>query len=137
MSIDLSGPVSIDLGDVNDEPPEEGWHTVEIERAEAKLTRQKQLPSIFVMGRITDEADPEYNRTIIWNSILSGNAMRFTKRFFDAVGMPEQLDYPSYQALADDLIGRVCEVEVKHREYEGELQANVNKWREISIDLEL
>lgn len=137
MSIDLSGPVSIDLGDVDDEPVDEGWHTVEIERAEAKLTRKKELPSIFVMGRITDEADPKYNRTIIWNSILSGNAMRFTKRFFDAVGMPEQLDYPSYQALADDLIGRVCEVEVKHREYEGELQANVNKWREISIDLEL
>lgn len=135
--IDLTSPVTIDLGTISDEPVAEGWHTVTIERAEAKLSRQQNLPSIFVLSRVTDESDPDYNRTIIWNNMLDGDGMIFTKRAFEALGMPEQLDYPSYSALADDLIGREVEVKVKHRTYQGEVQANVNQWREPSLDIEL
>jgi hypothetical protein len=137
LNINLNEPITLDLSEISTEPVPTGWHTVTIERAEAKLTRQKKLPSIFVMSRITDEADPDYNRTIIWNAMLDGDGLMFTKKFFTALGMPEQLEYDSYQALADDLLGREVEAKVKHRQYEGETQASVNDWREPSLDIEL
>lgn len=129
MTIDLSSPVSIDLGEVNDEPVAVGWHTVTIERAEAKLSRQQEIPQIFVLSRITNEADPEYNRTLIWNLNLSGDGLRFTKRCLEALGFPEQLNYSSYQDLADDLVGREVDAKVKHRTYQGETKSSVNQWR--------
>ena len=136
-NIDLTGPVTIDLGSISDEPVSEGWHRVTIERADPKLSNKQQLPSIFVLSRVTDENDPDYNRTVIWNNMLEGDGMIFTKRAFEALGLPEQLDYPSYQALADDLIGREVDVKVKHNTYQGEKTANVNQWREASLDIEL
>lgn len=127
--IDLSGPVTLDLDAIRDEPVSEGWHTVKIERAEAKLSRQKQLPCLFILSRITDEGDVEFNRTVIWNLMLDGDGMVFTKRCFAELGLAGQLDYPSYQALASDLVGREIEAKVKHRTYKGEVQAQVNNWR--------
>ena len=133
VEINLEGPITLDLGAVSDEPVAIGWHTVQIERADAKLTRQKELPQIFVMGRITDEADPQFNKTIIWNCMMVGEGLIFTKRCFKALGMPEVLNYPSLQALADDLITRAVEVRVKHRTYEGEIQANVSNWKPVTF----
>ena len=136
-SVDLSGPISLDLSEISDSPVAEGWHTVTIERAEAKLSSEKQLPMIFVMARVTDEADPEHNRTVVWNLMLKGEGLRFLKRCLGALGLGEQLDYPSYQAMADDLVGRSCDAKVKHRQYRGETQANVNSWRELTEGIEL
>ncbi|MFA5526306.1 MAG: DUF669 domain-containing protein [Acholeplasmataceae bacterium] len=135
--INLSGPVKINLSEIKDDLVAEGWHSVKIERAEAKLTRRQKLPSIFVMARITDENDEDHNRTIIWNSMFSGEGLRFTKRFFEAVDMPEELDYPTYQDMANELIGRECECKVKHRTHNGEKQTNVSDWRPIQFDLDV
>lgn len=129
VEFDLMGPVSINLGEVRDEPVGVGWHSVEIERAEAKLSAGQGLPSIFVMGRIDDESDPEFRRTVVWNLMLQGDGLLFTKRCCSALGMSEQLNYPSYQEMADDLVSRSCEVLVKHRPYQGELRTNVSNWR--------
>lgn len=140
MSVDLTdleGPVSLDLGDISDEPVAKGWHTVEIERAEARLSSQAQVPQLFIMARIVDEADPEYNRTLVWNLNLTGDGRIFLKRCLTALGMPQQLDYPSYQDLADDLIGRQVDAQVKHGTWKGEKRADVNKWREPALDIEL
>lgn len=128
----LSGPVSIDLGQVRDELVEKGWHTVRIERADAGISRKKQIPKIFILSRVTDEGDIEHNRTLIWNVMLGGDGMVFTKRCFKALGMPEQLNYDSYQAMADDLIGRDVDVKVNHRTYEGEMQVQINNWRPVT-----
>ena len=131
----LSGPVALDLGAIRDEPVSEGWHSVAIERCDPKATQVKELPSLFVMSRVTDESDIEFNRTIIWNCMLAGEGMVFTKRCFAALGMPTQLNYPTYQALADALIGRSVEVKVKHRTYQGTVQANVNNWRALTPEI--
>jgi len=131
--INLEGPITLDLGAIKDEPVSVGWHSVTIERAEAKETRQQSLPSIFVLARVNDEADPDYNRTVIWNLMLSGDGLLFTKRCFGALGMPEQIQAPSVQALADELVGRDVEVQVKHRTYEGAIQANANNWRQPTM----
>lgn len=131
----LEGPVTLDLDQVRDEPPAKGWHTVRIERAEAGLSRQKKTPKIFVLSRVIDEADVEFNRTIIWNVMLSGDGLVFTKRCLKALGLPGRLEYGSYQELADDLIGREVEVQVKHRTYQGERQAQVNNWREVTPEI--
>ena len=133
--IDLSGPVTLNLDEVRDEPVAIGWHSVKIERAEPKLTRQKNLPSIFVMSRISDEADVDFNRTIIWNLMLKGDGVVFTKRCFAAMGITGKLEFPSYQAMADALIGLEVEVKVKHRVYKGEVQANASNWRPITHDV--
>jgi len=133
--MDLSGPIILDLADVRDEPVSKGWHAVRIERAEPKISRQKKLPQIFVLARITDEGDPEYNRTVIWNLTLKGDGLVFTKRCFVALGLPSQLDYPSYQALADDLIGLEVEAQVKHRVYEGNKQIQVSNWRKLTSEV--
>ncbi len=128
-SVDLSGPVSLDMGSISDELIPLGWHTVTIERVDAKLTREKKLPSLFVMARISEEGDPDHKRTIIWNLMLAGSGLIFTKRCFKALGLPDQLEFSSYEELAAELIGLECEVEVKHREYQGEQQVQVGRWR--------
>ena len=133
---ELTGPITLDLGAIRDEPVSADWHTVKIERADAGISSKKQLPKIFLLSRITDEADPEYNRTIIWNCMLEGDGLPFTKRCFKALGMPDVLEYPSYQALADELVGREVECKVKHRTYKGEKQANVTNWRAVSYSVE-
>ena len=133
--VNLEGPIVLDLGEVRDEPVVIGWHVVTIERAEAGTSRQKGLPKIFILSRVTDEGDVEYNRTIIWNVMLSGDGMVFTKRCLAALGLPEQLNYPTYQALADDLVGREVEVKVKHRVYKGEKQVQVNNWKTIAPEI--
>ncbi len=133
--VELSGPVAIDLGAVRDEPVGQGWHTVEVERCEPKLSRQKGLPSLFVMARVTDESDIDHGRTLVWNLMLDGDGMVFTKRCFAALRMPEVLDYPSYQDLADALIGRSVDAKVKHATYQGQLQAKVNNWRPFTPDI--
>ena len=131
--VNLEGPIVLDLGQVRDQPVAEGWHVVTIERADAKTSSKKDIPMIFVLSRISDESDPECNRTIIWNIMLQGEGMVFTKRCLAALGMPEQLNYPSYQALANDLIGRSVEVKTKHRTYEGEQSLQVNNWRPVTV----
>lgn len=133
IEITLDGPITLDLGAVSDEPVEPGWHAVKIASAEAKLTRQKELPQIFIVARLTDEAHPRFNSTVIWNCMLVGDGLQFTKRCFKALGLPELLKYPSAQDLADDLVGRDVEVRVKHRTYEGEVQANVSNWRPVTF----
>jgi len=131
----LEGPIVLDLGGVRDELIPEGWHAVSIERADPGISRQKQIPKIFVLSRIKDEGDPDFNRTIIWNVMLDGDGMVFTKRCFKALGLPDQLNYSSYQALAEDLIGREVEVKIKHRTYEGAKQVQVNNWRPCTPDI--
>lgn len=130
--ISLEGPIVLDLGQVRDEPVATGWHSVVIERADAGISREKKLPKIFFLSRVTDEASPEYNRTVIWNCMLEGDGLVFTKRCFAALGMPEHLNYPTYQALADDTLSREVDVQVKHRVYKGEKQASVNNWRPLT-----
>ncbi len=137
MSVDLTGPVSLNLGGVNDELVPIGWHTVTIERGEAKLSKKEQ-PSIFVLSRISDEADPNFNETLIWNLTDTGNLedfqMKLFRRCIEALEMPLDLDYPSYQALADALIGKTVDCKVSHREYQGEQQVNITQWRPVSYD---
>lgn len=131
--VNLEGPIVLDLGQVKDEPVAKGWHCVTIERADAKTSSKKGIPMLFVLSRVTDEADTEYNQTIIWNIMLSGEGMVFTKRCLAALGMPEKLNYPTYQELANALIGRSVEVQVKHRTYEGEQSVQVNNWRPVTV----
>jgi len=134
--VNLEGPIVLDLGEVRDQPITAGaWHCVTIERADAGLSTQKQLPKVFILSRVSDEGSPEYNRTVIWNLMLAGDGMVFTKRCLAALGLPEKLNYPSYQALADDLVGREVEVKGKHRTYQGEVQYQVNNWRKVTPEI--
>jgi hypothetical protein len=138
--ITLDGPFTLNLEDVKDEPVNEGWHLVEIEKAEPKRTNQKKLPAVFVVARIVDEEDEDFNRTLIWNNILdpSSQAIRFTKRCFEALGMPAELQYENgVQGLCEDLIGRRVDAKAKHETYEGDVRARVNKWRQPELGIEL
>lgn len=134
-AIDLSGPVTLNLDEVRDEPVAAIWHSVKIERADAGLSRQKQLPQIFILSRISDEADVDFNRTIIWNLMLEGDGVVFTKRCFAALGITGKLNFPTYQAMADALVGLEVEVKLKHRTYKGEVQANASNWRAVTHDV--
>lgn len=138
MSVDLTGPVSLNLGGVRDVLVPVGWHTVTIERADARESSKEQ-PQIFVLSRISDEADPDFNRTLIWNLTDTGNLedfqMKLFRRCIEAMGLPLDLNYPSYQALADDLIGRTFDCKVSHRTYQGEPQTNITRWRPVVYDL--
>ena len=129
----LSGPITLDLGAVRDEPVAEGWHVVKIERAEAGVSRQKRIPKIFVLSRIIDEGDEDVKRTLIWNVMLAGDGMIFTKRCFKALGFSEVLDYPSVDDLCAAMIDHEVDVQVKHRVYNGEKQAGVGNWREPQL----
>ncbi len=125
-----TGPITLDLGAVSDDPPAVGWHTVEIERADFGVSSKKGLPKVFVLSRVIDEADPDYGRTIIWNLMLAGQGLVFTKRCFAALGFEgDTLTFPSGEALAEALMGLQVDVRVKHRLYEGAKQAQVNNWR--------
>lgn len=135
VPIDLSGPIVLDLGEIRDEPVSPGWHIVTIERANAGLSRKKQIPKIFILSRVTDEDDEETNRTVIWNLMLAGDGLVFTKRCLAALGLPAQLNYPTYQALADDLIGREVAVKTSIRVHEGEKQVRVSNWKVVGPDI--
>ncbi len=130
-SVDLAGPVSLDLGAISDELVPIGWHQVVIERVDAKLTKEKRLPSLFIMSRISEEGDPDHGKTLIWNLMLAEGGLIFTKRCFKALGLPEQMEYDSYEELAAELIGLECEAEVKHKPWDGEMQAKVGRWRPV------
>ncbi len=136
--INLSGPVSINLEGV-DVPVAPGWHSVKIEKVTVGTTKDEH-PRFFVVSRIEDEADPDNNNTLIWNLVFNftNRSGGFVKRCFAALGMPVQLDYESYELMAEDLIGRECEAYSKLGEYEGVPRAEVGKWRAPSFnDLEL
>jgi len=133
----LEGPILIDLTEIKDEPVAEGYHLVQIERVDPGYSSQQKIPQLFVMSRIVDEADPEFNRTVIWNSQLQGEGLIFTKRFFAAVGLEDVVQYPSIQGLVDDLLEAVVEVRVRHRTYEGRVQANVSNWRPYQPEAEV
>lgn len=129
----LEGPITLDLTQISDEPVSRGWHTVTIERAEGRFSRKKHLPEVFFLSRITDEGDPEHNRTVIWNCQLKGDGLMFTKRCFKALGMPEVLNYPTVEDLCAELVGLECEVEVRHKVYQGAKQARVSNWRPVTM----
>lgn len=138
VNIDLSGPIVLDLGKISDEPVSEGWHSITIERAEGRESGEGK-PMVFVMSRITDEADHEFNRTVVWNNMLVGEGLRFTKRCFKALGLPMQLNYPSIEELCADMLGRGCDVRVRHGRVRkgprtGEIQANVGAWKATEFD---
>jgi len=136
--INLSSPVSINLEGV-DVPVAAGWHSVTIERVDVGLTKDGH-PKFFIVSRIEDEADPDNNNTLVWNLIFNfdNRSGGFVKRCFAALGMPMQLDYASYEEMAEALIGRECEAFSKLGEYQGVPRAEVSKWRAPSFeDLEL
>lgn len=137
IEFDLDGPIELDLGAIRDELVVKGWHPVKVERAEAGLSSQKQIPQVFILSRCTDEDDPDFNRTIIWNCMLQGDGLLFTKRCFKAAGMPETLSYPTAQALADELVGCEFEAQVQHKKNKntGELQVRISNWRPITAEI--
>lgn len=136
VDMNLSGPVSLDLGSTSDAPLAIGWHTCQIERCEAR-TSKKGLPQFFVLARITDEDDAEFNQSIIWNLTFDNVAQSFNskrvKRCLTALGMPEQLSYTSWEDFAEALIGLNVDAYVTHQDRDGEPQANVNKWRAVQL----
>jgi len=130
--LNLEGPILLDLEDMTSELPDEGWHLVTIERADAGASRQKKLPQIFCVSRCIDTNDPYLGKTIVWNSIFSGPATSFTKRMLRAVGFTGNVSIRSIadlKELADKLVGRTVEVKVTHRKYKDEMRYNVNSWR--------
>ena len=134
---DLSGPILLDLTAISDEPVAIGWHRVTIEQAEPKLSNQQKIPSLFILARVSDEEDPDFNSTVLWNVMMEGDGLIFTKRFFKALELPTKLEYDSLAALGADLIGREVEVKIKHRMYQGEKRANVGQWRTPSLEIDL
>ena len=133
IEISLEGPIELDLGAVKDEPVAQGWHTVQIERADAKLSAQQEIPMIFVLSRIIEESDPQVKKTVIWNNMMQGEGLIFTKRCFKALGLPEKLVADSLQDLADTLVGLQVQVQIKHKVHEGEIQANVKNWQPVTF----
>lgn len=131
LSFEFEGPIELDLDAVRDEPVAIGWHIVKIERAEAGLSKKQRLPKVFILSRILDEADRDFNRTLIWNIMLKGDGLLFTKRCLRALGFPGVLDYEDVAEFCSDLLEREVEVQVKHRFWEGEKQANINNWRPV------
>lgn len=137
----FEGPILLDLGQIRDEPVIKGWHLVEIERADAGSSSKKGLTKIFVLSRIIDEGDPDFNRTIIWSLMLEGDGLVFTKRCLNALEYPAQLlggegaAYATVEDLADSLVGKTVEVRVKHKMYQGNKQAEVNNWRAYTSEV--
>ena len=130
--VDLSGPVKLNLSAIDDSPIAAGEYDVKIITAEAKLSKKGQ-PQINVMARVTDEASSEYNKAVFWYLTFDENPESFPvkmlKRCVAAIpAINPDLDYPSYQAFGNDLIGKELRVEIKHGEYEGEVSVQVKKF---------
>ena len=133
--VNLSGPVRLNLNEVLDRPVAEGWYPVKIVTAEAKESK-KGLPQINVMGRITDEDSPDFNKGLFWYLTFDTDPQSFSikmlKRFVTAVpAIDPDLNYESYQAFGDALVELELMVHVKHSEYQGETSVNVNKFAEM------
>jgi len=134
-SVDLTtGPLRLNLTEVDDSPVAEGWYDVKVVSAEAKLSK-KDMPQINIMGRIQDEDSLEYNKAVFWYLTFDTDRQSFNikqiKRFVAACPtIDPDLDYPSYEAFAESLIDLQLRVFVKHGTYNGEVSINVNKFEE-------
>lgn len=139
MSDTTVGPIVLDLTDVADQPPAEGWHFVEIEDVSLRTSSQKKVPQIAMRARIVDEADEDFGRVIFWNLQLEGKGRIFTKRCLKALGfdVDNPLNFADEEAMKDALVGRQVNASVTHRVYKGEIRANVNSWRAPDYGLEL
>ena len=132
--VDLSGPVRLNLTEVDDKPVAEGWYHVMVVSAEAKLSK-KDMPQINVMGRIQDEDSPEFNKALFWYLTFDTDRQSFNikqiKRFVAACPtIDPDLNYPSYKDFADALIDLELNVFAKAGTYNGEASINVNKYAE-------
>ena len=130
--VNLAAPVRLNLTEIDDLPVAEGWYEVEVITAEAKASKKGQ-PQINVMGRITDEASSEFNKALFWYLTFDEDpnsfAIKMLKRCVEAIpSIDPDLNYESYQAFGDDLVGKELSVHVKHGDYQGEVTANVNKF---------
>lgn len=116
LQIGSDGVLTLDLSGV-DKPAPEGWHTVEVEKASPGTSSNDNM-RIFVVARdVCMECDHAGN-TIVWNSMLEGPGLTFTKRFLDAAGygVDQKLQFNSVDELAESMIGRELRVKVVHND---------------------
>ena len=117
--VDLSGPVRLNLTEVDDKPVAEGWYHVMVVSAEAKLSK-KDMPQINVMGRIQDEDSPEFNKALFWYLTFDTDRQSFNikqiKRFVAACPtIDPDLNYPSYKDFADALVDLVARLKAEQQ----------------------
>jgi len=138
MSVNMSmgAPVSLNLAGVNDSPVAVGWHTVKIERATAAEDKNGD-PQVMVYARVTNESDPDHNQGFSWFLTFNGDMdsfpMKIIRRCVEALGLPLELDYPSYQDFGDAMIGLSVDVKISHREWQGETRINCNQFRPVNL----
>lgn len=135
MDVTLEGPLTLDLSSV-DKPPSEGWHTVEVEKASPGTTRAGDV-KIFVVARDRCGAQCGHDeQTIIWNLMLEGAGLSFTKRCLGAMGygVDSKMQFASVQALADSMLGRELQVQIKHNDKDSAFEYNVNAYRPVEAE---
>lgn len=97
----------------------EGIHTVKIATAEVKQS-QGGNDMITVAFEVTKGADK--GARVYDNFVLTDTALWKLKGLLQAIGMKAD---GKVQLDTDKLVGKVCQINVQHEEYEGKLRARV------------
>ena len=111
-------------------PPPIGEYDVVIDKTEAKKSSTNK-DMIKVWFRIT--SGPNQGRGGIINQFTlspeNPTALGFWFRDMDTLGLTEDYfkGHPSIAQIANDLVGRTCRIRLGHREFGGQMQANVER----------
>ena len=106
----------------------EGIHTVKVAIADIKQS-QGGNDMITVAFEVTKGADK--GARVYENFPLVSTALWKLKGFLQAIGMKAD---GKLQLDVDKLIGKVCQINVKHEEYDGKLRARVESIMKFSAD---
>jgi hypothetical protein len=113
---------------------DEGWYLVEITKAATGESKQKHTPSIDIDYSVSAAPEQLDGRDCTGHRIFqhiyfsdknSDVSARTMKQLCKAAGV--ELD--SEEQILEDLVGKELKIQIKHREYQGEIQEEVKSYK--------
>lgn len=137
MGYNQEGMTDEDINwDAAGNPVPVGEYDVEVVQATHSMTKNnKHMISVQLKIETAYDAENEssVDRMLFENFVFTQNAAFRVKQFAKAgnVDLPNTINKPILEEWAGVILGTKVKVAVKHREWEGEMRANVAKFEEL------
>lgn len=121
--------INVNLDEVNDNNlVEEGWHIVRVIGCEQKTSQGSGNPYLNWELEVNDPDDENNGQKLWLITSLTDKALPMLKRFIRAC----DVEWGPEGFTTEDVLGCELEINVKHREYDGEKQNNISNYRLLS-----
>lgn len=129
--------VTLDLGAMAVEPPEEGWHRFEIVQLTFQVTSEHaktpNAPMVGMMCAISNNLDPDVGK-VVWSNLVfdGGIGSQMAGRLFAAIGWAlEGNRQMTRKDLEDELLGQIVDgrVKIKPAQKKYDESVEIRSWR--------